>query len=335
MTSNISNTRRWFNIAFPIVCYFVFAYPVSRLANWYDGPLEITLLHAVLIWVIGFTGMYYSFSGPKMKVRYVVVHWMGASFIFACITLLAEPIRLFSHFEDRSIVIAVIGISLFLVLLAVLISHHLAVKRLSIKSGKLSRGYRVVQISDVHIGSRQGGYMRRIVNKLNRLQPDFVVVTGDLIDSSAVDYEALESIGDLKAKTFFTIGNHERYADLDKILAIADRLGMQTLRQSTQVVDDLLFIGIDDADRRDQVDINLPGIENLPEKFSLLLYHRPVGWEAAIAHGVDLMLCGHTHNGQIFPFNLVVKQQFNRIKGLYKSNTIIFMSRRAPEPGDH
>ena len=51
----------------------------------------------------------------------------------------------------------------------------------------------------------------------------------------------------------------------------------------------------------------------------MLLYHRPLGWEAAVEHGVDLMLSGHTHNGQIFPFNLLVKRQFRRISGLYSS----------------
>ncbi len=319
MASRQSNIRLRFILLFPFAGYFVFAYPVSRLTGWYDSDIEITVFHSLAIWLLGLAGMYYSFSGPKMIIRYLVVHWLGVSFVFAVLTLTAEPVRMLTDLDDRLIVQSVIVIGVVLVLFSVLVSHHLSIKRLWIRSPKISRKYRIAQISDVHIGSRQSGFMQRIVNRLNTLEPDFVVVTGDLIDSSSVDYEALESIDQIKAMTFFTIGNHERYADLDKILDIAKRLGMYTLRQDSHSAGELLFIGIDDADRRDQVDIHLPQIANNPDQFSLLLYHRPHGWEAAIDHGIDLMLCGHTHSGQIFPFNLIVKQQFNHINGLHRN----------------
>ncbi len=318
MASRQSSTRLRFNILFPLACCFVFAWPVSRLTNWYGGGIEFTIFQSLAVWLVGLVGMYYSFSGPKMKVRYLVVHWFGISFVFAVLTLIAEPVRWASDLDDRLVAQTVLVTGIALVLFSILASHHLSVKRLRISSPKISRKYRIAQISDVHIGSRQSGFMQRVVNRINALEPDFVAVTGDLIDSSSVDYEALESMGQIKARTFFTIGNHERYADLDKILDIAKRLGMNTLRQDSWSAGELVFIGIDDADRRDQVDIHLPRIANNPDQFSLLLYHRPHGWEAAIDHGIDLMLCGHTHNGQIFPFNLIVKQQFNRINGLHR-----------------
>ncbi len=320
MASRQPNTRLRFTLLFPLACCFVFAYPVSRLTGWYGGGIEITVFHSLAVWLVGLAGMYWSFSGPKMKIRYLVVHWFGVSFVFAVLTLIAEPIRWVTDLDDRLVAQAVLVTGVVLVLFSILASHHLSIKRLRIKSPKISRKYRIAQISDVHIGSRQSGFMQRVVNRINALEPDFVAVTGDLIDSSSVDYEALESINQIKATTFFTIGNHERYADLDKILGIAKRLGMNTLRQDSLSAGELIFIGIDDADRRDQVDIHLPQIANNPDQFSLLLYHRPHGWEAAIDHGIDLMLCGHTHNGQIFPFNLIVKQQYNRINGLYRKH---------------
>ncbi len=318
MASGQPNTRLRFNILFPLACCFVFAWPVSRLTSWYGSGIEFTVFLALAVWLAGLAGMYWSFSGPKMKIRYLVVHWFGMSFVFAVLALIAEPVRWVTGLDDRLVASAVLVTGMILVLFSILASHHLSIKRLRIKSPKISRKYRIVQISDVHIGSRQSGFMQRIVNRINALEPDFVAVTGDLIDSSSVDYEALESIAQIKATMFFTIGNHERYADLDKILGIAKRLGMHTLRQDSQSAGELNFIGIDDADRRDQVDIHLPQIANNPDQFSLLLYHRPHGWQAAMDHGIDLMLCGHTHNGQIFPFNLIVKQQFNHISGLYR-----------------
>lgn len=318
MSEKTLNPRLIYNIAFPLACYFVFAYPVWRLSDWYFAGSGVTFPGSLVLWMASIAAMMYSFRGPNTKVRYLVVHWMGTSFIFACLTLAGEVMRIILPLQDRVLALGIVCTAAVLLIIAFAYSHHLAVKRFDVFSHKVSRGYRVGQISDVHIGSRQGRYMRRIVDRLNQLELDCVVITGDLIDSSAVNFEELESIGRINAATYFSIGNHERYADLGKILDIADKLGVNTLRQQSSHHHDLVITGIDDADRKDQVDIHLPGIERDREKFNILLYHRPLGWEAAMDHGIDLMLCGHTHNGQIFPFNYIVKQQFNRISGMYR-----------------
>ncbi len=317
MGTRNSFISRWFNYLFMLSCLFVFAYPAGRLAFWYYQELTLAWVIALASWILTILAARYSFSSPKMKVRYLVVHWMGASFVFASCTLLIDFARLFVPMQNITAATTVMIAAPALILSAVVMSHHLSVRKLSIRSPKLKRDYRIVQISDVHIGSRQKGFMRRIVNKINSLKPDYIVITGDLIDSSAVDIEALESIRDLVAPTLFSIGNHERYAGLPKVIDMAAQLGMTTLRQETFHSYELTFTGIDDADDVNQVSNHLPEIAPDTSKFNVLLYHRPVGWETAIDHGIDLMLSGHTHNGQIFPFNLVVKQQFPRIAGLY------------------
>ena len=235
------------------------------------------------------------------------------------VTLIAE-ILVFA-FSDKSSLIAlsVLVVTALLTLIAVVASHLLHVKKVELSSIKLKNPHNIVQISDVHIGSRQGGFMRRIVNKINSLSPDSVVITGDLIDSSAVEIDALKPLAEIAAPTYFVIGNHERYADLPKILQILNELEVQVLRQASIIQGDIQFVGIDDADRRDQVNNKLPETPISEGLFNVLLYHRPVGWAAARQAGMDLMLSGHTHNGQIFPFNFLVKQQFDRIKGLYQN----------------
>lgn len=311
----------------PLACLFVFLYPVMRLSNWYSAG-TVSIYQSLALWVVSVVVMWYSFSAPKMTIRYLAVHWMGISFVFAVLTLFAEGLRLILPIQDVMIVQGVLVVGVLGILFSILLSHHLSIKRQEIFSHKVSRGYRIVQISDVHIGSRQGGFMRRIVNRLNTLDADYVVVTGDLIDSSTVDYQALESIKQINAPVFFVIGNHERYADLPKIIDLADRLGMKTLRQESAVREQLVFSGIDDADdHKNQVARHLPSLNAPSDKFNILLYHRPVGWEAAIEHGIDLMLSGHTHNGQIFPFNFIVKQQYNRIAGMYRQgNSRLYVS---------
>ena len=313
-------SRYLFVPIFALSCWFIFAYPVMRLGTWWGAPLDFGWTGGVLVWALGFGGLWYSFRGPNTRVRYLVVHWMGASFVFATVVLLAELPRLLFNYSDAVAVPWIIAIGTGLVVGAIIASHHLDVKQVEITSPKLRKQRRVVQISDVHIGSRQGGFMARIVDRINRLEPDVVVITGDLIDSSAVGIDALRPLARLNATTFFSIGNHERYADLPKALDMLEQLGVKPLRQASQVEREIQFIGIDDADHRDQVARHLPAVQVHPDHFSILLYHRPMGWEAAIEHGVDLMLSGHTHNGQIFPFNLLVKQQFERICGLYRED---------------
>ncbi len=317
MATRTPRTRSWFSVIFPIACLFVFAYPIQRLGQWFSGGDLDWLVYALVVWGLSIAVMRHSFSGPNMKIRYVVVHWMGISFVLASVTLAVEIIRIVVSTPDAMLARLAILSTAACIVIAVLLSHVIAIKKFEIRTTKVKNHYRIAQISDIHIGSRQGGYMTRIVDKLNQLSPDFVVVTGDLIDSSAVGYDALESLGRLDAKTLFVIGNHERYADLPKILDIARRLGMQTLRQQTSTNAELNFIGIDDADDKNQVSRELPKIKLDLEKFNVLLYHRPMGWESAMEHGIELMLSGHTHNGQIFPFNLLVKQQFSRISGMY------------------
>ena len=307
-----------FRILYVTICFFVFAYPVMRISQWLGMP--IGWIGATAIWVLGMVGMWHSFRGPMMVVRYVVVHWMGASFIFASLALVYDLLRLPFDFNDVVVAKWILLVGPLLILVAIIASHHLQVNKIEIRSPKLKNRRRIVQISDVHIGSRQGGFMARIVKRINQLEADIVVITGDLIDSSSVGIEALQPLEDIVAPTFFSVGNHERYADLPKALNMLEALNVKPLRQQSHVEAGVQLHGIDDADSPQQLAKELPGLDVHNDKFSILLYHRPNGWEDAISHGIDLMLSGHTHNGQIFPFNYVVKQQFALIKGHYRQN---------------
>jgi len=313
-----TSAMRWFYILFPPACFFVFAYPIYRLGNWY-APGAVTFGQALLIWLLATAALWYSFTRPRMVIRYVMAHWLGVGFVLFSLTVVYEIVRLAAPVRDSAAAPWILGIAAALVALAVIASHFLKVKHLAFHSDKITRAHRIVQISDVHIGSRRGGYLQRIVGRINRLQPDTVVITGDLIDSASVGHDDLKHLRQLSARTLFTIGNHERYADLDKALDMLARLGVEALRQRRVMVGagEIQVIGIDDADAHHQVADHLPAIDRHQGRYTVLLYHRPQGWESALEHGVDLMLCGHTHNGQIFPFNWVVKHQFRRIRGLY------------------
>ncbi len=313
----MSRVRPLFLLLFTAACFYVFAYPAWRLSAWAGEPWTLGWPAILVIWVVGFLGMRSSFQGPRRALRYVVVHWMGISFVFATVTVVYELLRLVLPLADSAAVPWLLAAGSALTLFAMAASHHVVTRHFEIASDKLSRPLRVVQISDIHIGSRQSGFMARIVDRINRLKPDYVVITGDLIDSSAVEIDALKPLEKLTGTTFFSVGNHERYADLPKAISMLEALDVIPLRQQSYLAEGIQFIGIDDAENQDQVARHLPEVGVRGDHFSILLYHRPLGWESAIRHGVDLMLSGHTHNGQIFPFNLLVRRQFSRIRGLF------------------
>ena len=197
------------------------------------------------------------------------------------------------------------------------------VRTVEVSAPDSARDKRLVQISDVHIGSRQPGFLRPIVNKVNALSPDYTLITGDLIDMHGIDEESLSPLGEINSPTLFCIGNHERYVDLEDICGRLTNLGVEVLRNASVVKNDLQFIGIDDAERKDQVERHLRAFTPADNTFKVLLYHRPDGAEAAARWGADLMLTGHTHRGQIFPFNLLVKRVFPRLYQSYQVDDML------------
>ena len=118
------------------------------------------------------------------------------------------------------------------------------------------------------------------------------------------------------------------YEDLDEILTRLERLGVNVLRSASVFHDtEVQVIGIDDMDDAGQVGRELGKLDVDTDRYVILLYHRPRGLEDAAAAGVDLMLSGHTHNGQIFPFNLIVRRVFEHIVGIYRhGSTTLYVS---------
>ena len=253
--------------------------------------------------------------------------WMGLAFLLLCVVV---PVHLLLLFGLPGDVAAGLLVAAFAPLTAwsIVNAHRLEVRRIALSSPKLDRPVRLVQISDVHVGSRGAGFLRRIVRRVNVLDPDAVFVTGDLVDLMNLPEDALDPIGTLAAPAFFAIGNHERYVGSDAVCARLEALGVTVLRNARAEWGTMHVVGIDDTESRDQVAQVLDRIGGRDEtRYTILMYHRPDGLEDAARSGIDLMLCGHTHNGQIVPFDLIVKRYFPRIAGRYDAGaTVLYVS---------
>lgn len=307
--------------------YFLFlAYPPLRLLDllaphWQPGTL--TLLAVFTGPALGRLSYEWRPGTFTRRIAAITMTWCGMCFVALCLLLPFEVLRPLFNLPGQASGLVLLGALAAFSFLGLANAQLLPVKELRLRLPNCPRPLQLVQISDVHIGSREPGFLRRVARRVAELPADYVLITGDLIDFRDISLAELRPLGDLPVPVLFCIGNHERYVDLEAICERLRRVGVTVLRNEAVTLDGVQFVGVDDADRRDQVARVLPQIAPEPDALRVLLYHRPDGAEDAAAWGAHLMLCGHTHNGQIKPFNWLVRRQFERIEGLYEIGPLV------------
>ena len=188
-------------------------------------------------------------------------------------------------------------------------------------------GFSIVQISDVHYGMLQeNGRLSDIVKRVNDLQPDLVVITGDLVDEAVSHMEEMAvPLANLKSRlgVIGIMGNHEFFAGVDRAERIMRQGGIQVLRNEVKVLSGgLQVLGIDDPTFNRRMGLPLPDFDKLlrqldAEKPSILLYHQPLRFEEVAAAGIGLQLSGHIHGPQFLPMIPVVRLFYPRLRGLH------------------
>lgn len=198
-------------------------------------------------------------------------------------------------------------------------------KRRQITLAKLPRsmdGYRIALVSDIHLGPLAGkAHAQRIVDTINSLDADIVTVVGDLVDGTVEHLgAAAQPLKDLRSKdgAFFVTGNHEYFSGYEPWLVEVAELGLKPLRNERVEIQGIDLAGVNDATGGSQGDPPdyakaLAGRD--PSKAVILLAHQPIQVEQSARFGVDLQLSGHTHGGQMVPFNLIVGLQQPVISG--------------------
>ncbi len=202
-------------------------------------------------------------------------------------------------------------------------------------------GFRFVQISDLHIGPiLKKEFLERTVNLINAVNPDAVMITGDLMDGS-VSYlgNDMRPLAKIQAKfgTFFSTGNHEYYSGIDVWIPFLKKMGIKVLineHDSVQVGNArLLIVGVPDAhgakfssQHRQNYQAAMAGAPFAD--FRILLAHQPRQIKQALKFNFDLFLAGHTHGGQIFPFHFFVRLEQPYVRGLHRElDTWIYVHR--------
>jgi uncharacterized protein len=303
--------------------YFaILVYPVVRLIGLLDAGWSPTTLELLAIIVGPLAGRIVHERWPNRFTRAVAataLTWLGVCFQLFVVMLAFEVVNALVPLPSHQSGVAIAILIGALTLAGFVNAQLLHVERVRIVGPTGVSGRTLVQISDVHVGSRSPRLLDRIVARVNDLKPDYVVITGDLIDFAGISREELAPLGTFDAPAFFAIGNHERYVDLAAIDERMRALGVTVLRDEAVIDGPFQFIGIDDVDVATKMVAPLERIELSADHYGVLLYHRPDGFDAAAARGIPLTLAGHTHAGQLIPFNFLVKRMYPRIRGLYAS----------------
>ncbi len=313
--------RRFFHIALALHIP-LFIYPVLRLGDWFAWPIWLTVLVLIPVACSQFISRFWLRSHPSrfsQWLRQLADFVLGISPILFLSLVASALLELVFNIPVNHAALGVVSVTFLSGAIGSIVAMTPMVKRIQLTSPRLKQPIRFIQITDVHIGSRSKGFLDKVIARVNLENPDFLCITGDFIDATGVPESDLVALKSVVGPIYFSIGNHEKYEDVDEILKRLANLGVNILiNDQLHHRADLQVIGIDDAEDPNQVAKQLANIELDADAFKLLLYHRPRGLEAASDNQIELTISGHTHNGQIFPFNFAVGRVFTRIKGMYQ-----------------
>jgi predicted MPP superfamily phosphohydrolase len=290
------------------------------LALWLSYPLA-RVLHA---------------TGPEpvaVPMEWIGSVWIGTLFLLLSTMLLVDLVtlggRLFSSAAPGLRGLAAVA-GLLLALLALVQGlRPPAVREHEIRLAGLPRerdGLVLVAVSDLHLGMINGErWTERLVERIHSLRPDLVAVVGDVIDGRADRIERLHPLLrrlDAPLGNWAVTGNHEYYTGLESSVRLMEEAGLTVLRDRWhEVAPGLVVAGVDDLTARQQFGEGVghvaPVLADLPAGGVVLLSHSPLEAEEAAAAGAGLMISGHTHSGQIWPFGYLVRLRYPLLAGRY------------------
>ena len=289
---------------------------VLRLARGKRGPARFLCL-AVFAALTGFLWVLWGMMNAVVCLLHLVVFWMLADLVaFVVARIRKQPSRRYWAGVAAMILCAVWLAGGWAA------DHHVWEKDYAFETPKLSREVRLVQIADSHVGTtfHADGFLQHL-ERINALQPDAVLVTGDFVDddtSRADMLAACDALGALDAPVYFVYGNHDKgyYAESSwgwtgaELRTALEKNGVVVLEDAAaDLGSDLMIVGRKDRSqeqrsggRRSAAEL-LSGVDH--DRYIVLLDHQPHDFDAEAAAGADLVLCGHTHGGQFIPIRHV------------------------------
>ncbi len=310
-------TRKYLSLALYITFFGVLMYPLARyfplVPNWLyfllSLPIGVIFLTFIITIFHDITSIGFKKAFKKSKISTKRRNFFKKSFDIGATSLIfATNIKAMDN------------------------ARHIELEVVDVKINNLKKPYKIVQLSDIHIGGLiDYKFIQDLVKKVNILDADIVVITGDLVDTKLeFATKALDELKNLRSKygTYFIVGNHEYFHGVKPIIDYVNSLGIKTLENENLYIGEpnqgFYLAGVYDRFGfrygAFEPDIN-KALENTDDFPVVLLAHQPKYLnDLEDSSKIDLALCGHTHGGQLFPFNFLVKLEQPYVKGLHQHN---------------
>jgi hypothetical protein len=276
---------------------------------------------------------HYGIDGLSHLLEIVGAYWVGAFFLLFSTFLifdLCTGFGLWLHPQLPALRTVAFILALLMTLVAlvqarrspVVTEYEVALKGLPREADRTV----LVVASDMHLGALLGrGWANERAAQFESLRPDLLLLVGDIFEGDETTYPSwLPVLQQFRAShgVYVVTGNHEFYAGGKKIVDLFRRAGFHVLRdESIEPIPGLVLTGVDDIafrGRAAHAAIMEKVLRKRPEGASVLLSHTPLETQRAASAGVELMLSGHTHEGQIWPFKYLVKLAFPIVSGRYR-----------------
>jgi uncharacterized protein len=270
--------------------------------------------------------------------------WLSAMLYFFMIVVLIDLVRLInlalpvipaSWLNDIAKTRMVLFTGSIIVVTLVVLSGHIntwypVINRLEISlDGRDSQmdAFTMAVVSDIHLGTLTSKHrIRKMVSRINSLEPDIIVLAGDILDEDVgpvIHKDLGSAIKDLDAPlgVFGVTGNHEFIGGIDEAAEYLTSHGIKLIRDSVVKINNSFYLaGREDLAISQFTGMNRKSLEDLMKMAEddlpvIMLDHQPYNLDRSAAAGVDLQLSGHTHHGQLWPFNFITRAIYSISRG--------------------
>lgn len=308
--------------------------------------IEILLMTLGIVMPLAFIfSMFYSYKN-YIKINSIINSitsvWLALIFFVFLSSLIVFILIMTNHYLETSIPVILISkilivISVITTIYGVYNANKIHRVEYEIESPKLAKDFsdkKILLVSDIHIGNLRGkNFLKRLVNMINTENPDILFIAGDLIDGSNFPYNSwlaeLEKINP-NTKIFYVEGNHEKYNKQYDLFKSSIPKNINNISDKKVTINDTDIIGLDFVSENENSKNFIERFYNSgfeKDKPTIVLVHDPRNNKSLISEGVSLAISGHTHGGQIFPFNIIVNYLYkNWAYGLNTINNTIFIT---------
>ncbi|WP_235864021.1 metallophosphoesterase [Sutcliffiella halmapala] len=251
----------------------------------------------------------------------IIVPLVHISVLLLRLTRLPRPnIDKWSSIMAMGLVFSLVGYGLFNAYSPTVQTYDIQIE----KSNPSTEQLNIVMASDTHFGVLSGKrHAIRMVKEINALEPDLVLFPGDILDDDInqfIEKEIAQVLAQIKAPdgVYLSLGNHDRHnGPIEDLIDTLEIGNLHVLYDDVITINDsITLIGRRDRTNSERLELGAFTEGMDLSKTVILLEHQPYDLDIAQEHGIDLMLSGHTHRGQVFPGNLITKRIYENDWGL-------------------